>query len=69
MKGVNKLTHMQAISIMLGISTIEARPMELFFEREIRRMEQTVTKEGGKREVPDLGKGYLQSSVCEDTNG
>lgn len=28
----------------------------LFFGTEIRRMEQTKTKEGGKREVPDLAK-------------
>lgn len=33
-----------------------------FFETEVERIDQTMRKDGGKREAADWGKGYLQSN-------
>lgn len=58
LKGINKLTHMQAISIVLGNST-STLVMELpFLETEMERMKQMMRKEGGQREVPAWSQGY-----------
>ena len=58
LKGINKLTHVQAISIVLGNST-STLVMELpFLETEMERMKQMMRKEGGQREVPAWSQGY-----------
>lgn len=69
LKGINKLTHMQAISIVLGNSTSTLVMEPLFLETEMERMKQIMRKEGGQREVPAWSQGYGSQSFGKRLTG
>ena len=69
LKGINKLTHMQAISIVLRNSTSMLVMEPPFLETEMERMKQMLRKEGGQREVLAWSQGYDSQSFGKRLTG